>query len=186
MKHLITSIRILLFFTLLCGVVYPLGMTALSQVLFSEEANGSLVYKNNKTIGSVLIGQNFEKNEYFWPRPSAIGYNPQPSGGSNLGPISADLKKIVDERIVKLKQVNRTSEEPPQDLIFASASGLDPHISPEAARYQINRVALNRKLNVSVVQKLVSQNTENSQWGLFGKPRVNVLLLNIDLDNLKE
>lgn len=186
MKQFLIAVRIMVFFTILCGVAYPLAMTGLSQVLFSEKANGSLVYKNDQPVGSALIGQNFEKLQYFWSRPSAIGYNPQPSGGSNLGQVSADLKKVVDERTAKLKESHATTEEPPQDLIFASASGLDPHISPEAARYQIKRVAAARNIDAAQIEKMVAANTQSEQWGIFGKPRVNVVLLNMALDNLKE
>ena len=186
MKLFSTALRLLLFFTVLCGLIYPAVMTLASQFLFSDKANGSLIYKNGQLIGSELIGQSFEKAENFWGRPSAVGYNPQPSGGSNLGQVSADLKKTVDERRQKLIQAHGSEVQPPQDLLYASASGLDPHISPEAALYQVHRVAQARHRDEASIRQLVETMTEPPQWHLFGKPRVNVVLLNMALDNMKE
>lgn len=186
MKNILPAARLLLFFTILCGIIYPFGMTLLSQFFFSNKAHGSLIYKNDQLVGSELIGQSFEKPENFWGRPSAVSYNPQPSGGSNLGLVSVDLKKAVDERRTKLIQAHGADQEPPQDLLFASASGLDPHISPEAAFYQVRRVAQARHLNEESVRKTAEGLVEPAQWGFFGKPRVNVVLLNMALENMKE
>lgn len=186
MKNFLPAARLFLFLTILCGLVYPVLMTGLAQFFFSKKAQGSLIYQNGQLIGSELIGQNFEKPDYFWGRPSAVGYNPQPSGGSNLGPASADLKKIIEDRRVKLIQAHGTSQEPPQDLLFASASGLDPHISPEAAFYQVHRVAEARHQNEATLRQLVESSIEPSQWHFFGQPRVNVLLLNMALNDMKE
>lgn len=186
MKSFLTAVRLLLFFTVLCGLIYPAVMTGVSQFFFSRQAHGSLIEKNGQTVGSELIGQNFEKPENFWGRPSAVGYNPQPSGGSNLAPTSADLKKMVDERRTKLIQVHGSDQEPPQDLLFASASGLDPHISPAAAFYQVHRVATARHQEDAAVRRLVEGAVEPAQWGIFGEPRVNVVLLNMALNNMKE
>ena len=182
MKHILPAIRIKLFFTLLLGLIYPLVMTGLSQVMFKHRANGSMIEVEGKILGSELIAQKFEKPQYFWPRPSGVDYNPLPSGGSNLGQASADLKKAVDERRTKLKKSHPDQGEPPQDLLFASASGLDPEISPEAALYQVSRVARARGLDVNKVQELVKKFSTGRQLGILGEPRVSILSLNIALD----
>ena len=184
MKYLTTSLRMLLFMTLLTGIAYPLFVTAISQLFFSNKANGSLIEKNGILIGSELIGQNFELDRYFWPRPSAVGFNPLPSGGSNLGQASTDLKKTVEERRLKNQHANPGLRAVPQDLLFASGSGLDPHISVEAAEYQIVRVAKARSMETTAVRKLLSELTEGRQWGTLGEPRVNVLKLNLAMDAL--
>ena len=185
MKNLFIAIRFKIFMLLLLGIFYPFLMTGLAQWLLPRQSNANWVFVNGTRVGSSLIGQNFEKKEYFWPRPSAINYNPLPSGGSNLGQMTQDLKKIVEERKNKLKSLHPDQvEEPPQDLLFASGSGLDPHISVEAALYQLKRVALARNLDLEKVKILVEQFTEGRQLGLFGDPKVNVLSLNIALDNL--
>lgn len=183
MKYLMPALRYKIFMTILLGLVYPFAMTGISQVLFSNNANGSLVSRSGHIVGSALIAQNFERPEYFWPRPSAVGYNPLPSGGSNLGQAAAALKQAVEERRAKLKAAHPEQQgEPPQDLLFASASGLDPHISLEAASYQLPRLAKARNLDTAQVQKLVAEVTENRQFGIFGEPTVNVLALNLALD----
>jgi potassium-transporting ATPase KdpC subunit len=182
MKHLIPTIKITIFFTILLGLIYPAIMTGISQFVFNEQANGSLLEKDGKVIGSKLLAQKFEDPKYFWPRPSAVDYNPLPSGGTNLAQTSTDLKKAVEEREETLKKRNDNSYDPPQDLLFASGSGLDPHISPLSAKYQIRRVALNRSMDVEDVKKLVEQATEYRDWGIFGEPTVNVLALNLALD----
>lgn len=183
MKHLIPAIRIKLFFILLLGLIYPFLMTGISQTLFPHQASGDFLTRGGVVIGSSWISQNFEKTEYFWPRPSAVGYNPLPSGGSNLGLTSQELKKTVEERKAKLKAAHPDEKiEPPQDLLFASGSGLDPHISPEAAQYQLHRVATARSMNLELVQKLIEQVTENRRFGILGEPVVNVLALNLALD----
>lgn len=183
MKYIIPAIRFKLFMLVLLGLIYPFAMTGVTQIIFPQQASGDFITRGGQIIGSSKIGQNFEKPEYFWPRPSAIGYNPLPSGGSNLGNASADLKKAVDDRRAKLKSAHPDqSGEPPQDLLFASASGLDPHISPEAAAYQIRRVAQARNISALQVIQLVEQATTKRQLGVFGEPTVNVLELNLALD----
>lgn len=184
MKHLLVSLRIMFFFTLLCGLIYPLAMTGFAQAFFNEKANGSLVYKGEKVVGSLLIAQSFEKPEYFWPRPSAVSFNPLPSGGSNQGQAAEALKTVVAERRAKLKQSHSQSAEPPQDLLFASASGLDPHISFEAALYQAQRVSVARSLPVQAVIDLITEHREARQFGILGEATVNVLALNLSLDKM--
>lgn len=182
MKHLLPTIRITLFFTILLGLVYPAIMTVVSQVIFNEEANGSLIIKDGQVVGSKLLAQKFEDPKYFWPRPSAIDYNYLPSGGTNLSPTSSDLRKKVEERNQTLKKRNFNSYDPPQDLLFASASGVDPHISPESAKYQLRRVAMVRSMEIGEVQKLIEQTTQDRDWSILGEPTVNVLALNLALD----
>lgn len=186
MKTFLPALRILIFFTLLTGLIYPLAVTGLSNLFMFDKSAGQLITKNGELKGSRLIGQNFEKNEYFWPRPSATSYNPQPSGGSNAGPTNADLKKAVAERREKLMKAHEGRGEPPQDLLFASGSGLDPHMSPAAARYQVLRVAQARGLQQVQVEELVKRYTQPRQFGLFGEATVNVLELNLALDNQRE
>ena len=183
MKYFMTALRFKIFMIVLLGLVYPFMMTGISQVIFPAQANGDFLSRDGVIVGAKLIGQNFEKPEYFWPRPSTVGYNPQPSGGSNLGLASEVLKKIVEERRAKLKAAHPyTTEEPPQDLLFASGSGLDPHISAEAAQYQLQRVAQTRNVDKAVVQKLLDEVTESRQLGILGEKTVNVLVLNMALD----
>jgi len=183
MKYFMPALRFKLFMTLLLGLLYPFAITGISQVLFPKQSAGEFLSRGGQVLGSHWISQKFEKPEYFWPRPSAVDYNPLPSGGSNLSPASADLKKAFDERKTKLKSAHPgQSMEPPQDLLFASGSGLDPHISPEAADYQIQRVASARKMNLDQVRTLVEKATEQRQWKILGEPNVNVLALNLSLD----
>lgn len=170
------ALRIFLFFTVLTGVLYPLAMTGFAQVAFRDSANGSMIIRDGKAVGSRLIAQKFSESNHFWSRPSAVDYNPLPSGGSNFGPTSADLKAKIEER----RKAGMTG-----DLLFASASGLDPEISVEGANAQVGRVAHALALSTQQVEKLVSQNTEPSQFGLFGAPRVNVLELNLALEDLR-
>lgn len=186
MKYIIPALRFKIFMTILLGLIYPFAITGVSQVLFPKQASGDFITRGGKVIGSTLIAQNFEKPQYFWPRPSAVGYNPLPSGGSNLGQASADLKKTVDERVAKLKSAHpEQTGEPPQDLLFASASGLDPHISIAAAQYQLQRVAKARNLTPEQVQILLNESTAGRQLGIFGEPTVNVLTLNLALDKMQ-
>lgn len=186
MKHLLAAIRINIVFMIFLGLGYPLIMTLVSKGLFPDKANGSTISREGKVLGSSLIGQKFEKADYFWSRPSAIDYNPLPSGGSNLGLQSEALKKVMEERKRRLMAAHPESGEPPQDLLFTSASGLDPHISPEAARYQILRVAKARLLDPLKVTEFVERHIEARQWGFFGEPAVNVLRLNTALDEMQE
>lgn len=183
MKYLMPAIRFKIFMTILLGLIYPFAMTGISQVIFPRQASGDFLSQGGQLVGSRLIGQNFERPEYFWPRPSAVNYNPLPSGGSNLGQTSQDLKKIVDERRAKLKAAHPDqTTEPPQDLLFASGSGLDPHISVEAAQYQLGRVARARHMSAEQIQRLILQETEERAFGILGETTVNVLALNLALD----
>lgn len=173
--------------TLLTGVVYPLVVTGAAQLIFPRQANGSLIKKDGQIVGSALIGQAFDNPQYFWGRPSATGYSSLPSSGSNLGPTSqALLEQVQQQALILREQFNLPAGAPlPADLLFASGSGLDPHISPAAARLQIERVAQARGLSFEQVSTLVEQFIEPAQFGVLGQPRVNVLLLNLALDGLK-
>jgi K+-transporting ATPase ATPase C chain len=174
------------FLTLLTGVAYPLFVTSVAQAGFGDRAEGSLIVRDGKPIGSSLIGQNFTDPKYFWGRPSATGtmpYNPLATAGSNQGPLNPALVDAVKTRIEALRAADPGNTVPvPVDLVTASASGLDPHISVAAAKYQLSRVATVRKLDVASVQALVDQHTEGQFLGIFGEPRVNVLELNLALD----
>jgi len=169
-------------FTLLTGVVYPLAITLIAQGVFPHRANGSVIERQGHPIGSELIGQAFDDPRYFWGRPSAtekVPYNGASSSGSNLGPTNPDLLKAVKERIEALRQAHPDQSGPvPVDLVTTSASGLDPHISPAAAEYQIARVSRARGMSEDSVRQLVAFHTEGRTLGLLGEPRVNVLRLN--------
>ena len=178
MKTILQSLRIYVVITLLTGIIYPLAMTGVAQLLFPKQANGSRITEQNKLVGSDLIAQKFESPKYFWPRPSAADYATIASGASNKGPTAADLKKSIDERRQKF------GADAPVDLLTASGSGIDPHISPEAARLQIARVAAARDMSIQKVSTLVDQTIQGPQLGFLGEPRVNVLLLNRALDQL--
>ncbi|ACT48359.1 potassium-transporting ATPase subunit KdpC [Methylotenera mobilis] len=173
--------------TIITGIVYPLVTTGIGQWLMPKQAGGSLIEKDGKLVGSTLIGQNFTEAKYFWGRPSATAPYPNnaaASTGSSLGPLNPALAEAVKGRVAALKNADPDNSQPiPVDLVTTSASGLDPHISPAAAYYQINRVAKARGLSPETVQALINNNTEGRQWGVLGEPRVNVLLLNIALDN---
>lgn len=185
--YLKPAAMMLLLLTLLTGVAYPTLVTMLAQTLFSAQANGSLIKdKQGQLIGSELIGQTFSTPKYFWSRPSATspyGYNAAASSGSNLGPTNPALTDAVSARIQALKDADPGNKTPvPVDLVTASGSGLDPHISIAAARYQIKRIAKVRKINESKLHELIDAHTEDRQWLVFGEPRVNVLKLNLALD----
>lgn len=185
-KHLKPAIILFVLLSVLTGVIYPAVVTGLAQLLFSHQANGSLMTDaSGKTTGSSLIGQPFSSPGYFWGRPSATGpfpYNAGASSGSNLGPTNPALVDAVKARIQALKATDPDNKAPiPVDLITASASGLDPHISPAAAEYQINRIARARNMTPAKLRALVDANTESRQWGFLGEPRVNVLTLNLAL-----
>jgi K+-transporting ATPase ATPase C chain len=186
MKQLMIAIKATLLLTLITGLLYPLAVTGLAQILFPHQANGSLRVVNGKTVGSELIGQRFTKPEYFHGRPSAAGndgYDGLASGGSNLGPTNQHLADRVRDDIKTFRAGNPTYTGPiPADLLTTSASGLDPHISPASAQAQVARVAAARGLSAESVQQLVTAHTESRQYGLFGEPRVNVLALNLALD----
>lgn len=189
MKHqLRPALMMLLILTVLTGVMYPLAVTGLAQLLFPTQANGSLMTRDGKVIGSELIGQYFDEPKYFWGRPSATSpypYNAAASSGSNLGPTNPVLIEAVKRRVGALRAADPGNEAPvPVDLVTASGSGLDPHISPAAALYQVHRVARVRGVQESQVKDLVALHTEGRQFGLLGEPRVNVLKLNLALDTV--
>lgn len=185
--YLKPAAMMLLLLTLVTGAAYPALVTWIAQTVFPEQANGSLIKdKQGQTIGSELIGQTFSEPKYFWSRPSATGpysYNAAASSGSNLGPTNPALTDAVSARIQALKEADPGNKAPvPVDLITASGSGLDPHISVAAAEYQLHRVAKARKIDEAKLRELVNANTLGRQWGVFGEPRVNVLKLNLALD----
>ena len=187
LKHFKPALLMLLVWTALTGIAYPLAVTGLSQLLFSKQANGSLIRDSQgKAIGSELIGQPFSDPQHFWGRPSATSpypYNGGASSGSNLGPTNPALADAVKPRIQALIETDPENPLPiPVDLVTASGSGLDPHISPAAAEYQINRIAKARHMDAGKLRALVSQHTEQRQWWALGEPRVNVLGLNLALD----
>ena len=185
-QHLRPALMTLLLLTIVTGVVYPLVVTGIAQVVFPFQANGSLIVKGGKPVGSALIGQPFDDPRYFWGRPSAttpFGYNAASSSGSNLSPTNPDLIKAVQGRVDALHAADPGNSAPvPVDLVTTSGSGLDPHISPAAALYQVSRVARERKLDAAKVRELVEQHTEGRFLGMLGEPRVNVLALNLALD----
>jgi len=182
-RHLLTSIWMTIVTTILLGIVYPFVVTGLAQVLFPRQANGSLITMNGKIVGSGLIGQTFSSPGYFRSRPSAAGtgYDASNSGGSNLGPTN---KMLIDRMNADMQKAH--AENPnapvPMDLVTTSGSGLDPHISPEAAEFQVPRVARERGMSEADLRTIVSNHTEGRQLGFLGEPRVNVLELNLDLD----
>lgn len=186
LTHIRPAIVSLVLLTAITGVVYPTLVTAIGQLVFSHQANGSLIVKDGRPVGSALIGQPFDDPKYFWGRPSAtspFGYNAGASVGSNLSPTNADLIKTVQGRVDALKAADPGNTTPvPVDLVTASGSGLDPHISPAAALYQVERVAKARKMSADDVRALVDCHTEGRQLGFLGEPRVNVLALNLALD----
>lgn len=184
-----TALILLLLLTVLTGLIYPLAVTALAQLFFLSEANGSLIKQNGQTIGSRLIGQSFTSAAYFWGRPSATTpypYNGNASSGSNLGPSNPALLNTVKGRIAQLQQADpQNNQAIPVDLVTASGSGLDPEISPFAAQYQVPRIAKVRQIPETEVYALINQHSKNRTWALLGEPRINVLELNIALDHLR-
>ena len=189
MKTISTAFRIFLILTLLTGIAYPLVVTGITQLAFPSKANGSLLVRQNRVIGSELIGQTFDSAAYFTSRPSAIAYQTLPSGGSNLGLTSSKLKAQVAARKLQFLVSNGLDEKTvvPSEMLFASASGLDPHISPRSARMQVNRISGARQLNAVQKRKLlqlIEQHTEKPQFYCLGENRVNVLLLNLHMDDV--
>ncbi len=182
------ALRLFLLLSFLTGAVYPLMVTGIAQIFFKEKANGSVVYKDGKIIGSKWIAQEFKEDKYFMARPSSGNYNAFPSGASNKGPTSADLKVTVDQRKESLKEKFTIENNFPLDLIFASGSGLDPHISPNSTRLQIDKISLIRNFSVEQklkLEQLVERMVEKRDWKILGEERVNVLLLNLELDKIK-
>ncbi len=184
------SVKMLLIMTVFTGIIYPMVVTGIAQIIFPGQANGSMITVDDKLVGSKLIGQAFTSDKYFWPRPSATGYNPLPSGGSNYGPTSDTLEKLVDMRRRNFTRLNGlpVNTKVPPDMLYASGSGLDPDISPAAAELQIGRVARARGFDstqTAGLRKLVSSYIHGPQFGILGDPRVNVLELNIALDRLR-
>ena len=186
LAHARAAIVVLVLFTVLTGVAYPVVVTGIAKLAFPHQAAGSLIVKDGKPVGSALIGQPFDDPRYFWGRPSVtspFAYNAGASTGSNLSPTNAELIKTVQGRVDALRAADPGNTAPvPVDLVTASGSGLDPHISPAAALYQVGRVARARKLDEALVRELVARHTEDRQLGLLGEPRVNVLALNLTLD----
>jgi K+-transporting ATPase ATPase C chain len=188
-RQLRPTLVIFVAMTLLTGVIYPLAVSAVAWTVFPAAANGNLIVKDGKVIGSRLIGQPFDNDKYFWSRPTATGpypYNAGVSSGSNLGPINPALIDAVKQRVADARAKHPEQKgDVPIDLVTASGSGLDPHISPAAAYYQIERVAAARNLKPDEVRQLVERHVEIRTLGILGEPRVNVLLLNLALEKLK-
>jgi K+-transporting ATPase ATPase C chain len=179
------ALSFILLLTLLTGLIYPLAILGLGQMIFPYQANGSLVRDGDRVVGSELIGQNFSRPDYFHPRPSAAGdgYDAAASSGSNLGPTSADLKTAVEERVAVARADGATGPVP-ADAVTASGSGLDPDISPQNALMQVNRVARARGLPADAVRQLVERETRSATFGILGQPHASVLSLNRQLDRL--
>jgi len=182
------AVMSLILFTLLTGIIYPLAVTGLAQTIFPHQANGSMITKNGKAVGSELLGQQFDDPKYFWGRLSATTpypYNGGSSAGSNLGPNNPDLMKAVKQRIQALRTSDPGNEARiPVDLVTSSGSGLDPHISPAAAAFQVQRIANLRGIEAAKISALVTANIEERKFGILGEPVVNVLKLNLALDEL--
>jgi K+-transporting ATPase ATPase C chain len=186
MKELKRALIVFGVLVVITGIIYPLTVTGIAQLTMHRRANGSIVVVNGHTVGSELIGQQWASPRYFHGRPSATGYDASTSGGSNLGPSSADLEKNVEERIAQIRAENGLAADTPvpADLVTASASGLDPDISPESALLQVQRIAAARGLAPNTIKHLVDLHTRKPFLGVWGQPRVNVLELNIDLDSI--
>jgi K+-transporting ATPase ATPase C chain len=190
MNNILRSLRMFVWMALLTGILYPLAITFIAQITLADKANGSIVVQNNKVIGSLLIAQKFEQTKYFWPRPSSGDYNPMASGGSNLSPTSLELKKVVRQRQQKITVSDGVKDISliPGELLYASASGLDPDISPEAAYFQVDRVVKARgrpSITSDSLHKLIDSITKRRALGFIGQPCVNVLELNSALDEIK-
>jgi K+-transporting ATPase ATPase C chain len=191
MKAIYIALRFLLLFTLITGILYPMFLTGFAQLFFREKANGSLIYKENLVVGSRLAGQSSDNEMYFSSRPSAINYQPLPTGGSNLGPTSAKLAEQVKTRRIEFIRLNQLpdSTNVPADMLYASASGIDPHISVRSARLQAARIAKNRGFSSEQyvqLNTLIDRHTEQPIWHLLGETRINVLELNLELDSMNK
>ncbi len=189
-KNIITSVKIFLIMTLLVGIIYPLFISGISLLIFSNQAEGSIIKADGKIIGSKLIGQKFISDKYFWSRPSAIDYNPYPSGASNLAPTSAKLKELYKNRKEIFARSNfvKNLKIIPNEMLFASGSGVDPHISLQSTLLQVDRISNIRNFNKTQKEeliKLIATFIENPQLGFLGESRINVLMLNMELDKIK-
>ena len=187
MKVLARALKLLIIMIGITGIIYPLTVTAIGQVFFENKANGSIIEDNGKQVGSELIGQNFSDPKYFWGRPSSTTdypYNSLGSAGSNKSPVSDDLDNIIKERVVALKKFDNSGKQIPVDLVTASASGLDPHISIESAKYQVSRVAKFRNISEETLSTLIDNISEKPVLDMFGTPKINVLKLNLELDKI--
>ena len=189
MKTVIISLKLLILMTLLTGIIYPVFIWGISQVAFPLKADGTLIKRKDRIVGSELIGQKFTSKKYFHSRPSAIDYEPMPSGGSNLAPTSNKLKNVVDSIRAEYIKINelQSNADVPSDVIFSSASGIDPHISVQNAMLQVNRISKERGFDNTKRDKLielVQKCTEEPQFGILGGERINVLILNLELDKL--
>jgi K+-transporting ATPase ATPase C chain len=187
----VIALKIFLVMTTLTGIIYPLVMTGIAQIAYPSKSNGSFIIRDGKVIGSELIGQRFDSSVYFWSRPSYIGYNPVPSGASNWGPTSDTLKKLSGIRRETFAKMNSLTDllSVPTEMIFVSASGIDPHISPEAAVMQVERISAARHFSTGEKEKLsgiLNDLTEKPQFLILGQPRINVLILNIELDKIRK
>jgi potassium-transporting ATPase KdpC subunit len=176
-----------LWMTLLTGILYPFGITGLAQLIMKKKADGDFISHKGHLVGAVLIAQKFESDRYFWPRPSAVDYNPLPSGGSNLGPTSKALQKAVEERKEKILKIHNIDQDQiPSELLFASGSGLDPHISVSTAYFQIDRVAKQRGIEGKEIKNLIDRMIIERRLGFLGEACVNVLVLNKALDEFSQ
>jgi len=190
MKSLFQAVILFILLAIITGVIYPLFITGIARIFFSHKSQGSIIFKNGKLIGSELIAQKFTSNRYFWSRPSAVDYQTIPSGASNLGFTSKTLRNILNERRNFQIKTNQLPDNTtvPLDLLFASGSGLDPHITPEAAYFQVKRIIKSRNFNNSQqkeLYKLVQNSIEYPQFGFLGESKINVFLLNMKLDELR-
>lgn len=186
MSDMMRTLRLFLWLVLLTGVVYPLLITLIAQGVMAEKANGSMVVKEGKIIGSHFIAQKFESNKYFWPRPSTVDYNPATSGGSNLAPTSKKLQKQLQERSKKFSE--KDIKKIPSELLYASGSGLDPDISPDTAYFQVDRIVkerVNPAITHDTLTQLIDIHTQPRVLGFIGRPIVNVFELNLALDEMK-
>jgi K+-transporting ATPase ATPase C chain len=185
-KECKTAVIILIIFIVITGLIYPFIITEIAQSVFPEKANGSLIVRDGKNLGSALIGQYFDSPKYFWGRPSSaeiFPYNVMGAKGSGISPANPKFIALIENRLELLQKAHKTNSKIPIELVEDSGSGIDPHISPMAAYYQVSRVAKARGLKDAAVRKLVDEHVEDRQFGLLGEPRVNVLQLNLALDN---